>query len=74
MRALVVALSAVALSACGSITLTDVRPCVGALVASPAVVDAKSALAAASATPACSTLTADLIHAALTQALAAKGR
>lgn len=74
MRALVVALSTVVLSACGSVTLTDVRPCVGALVASPAVVDAKSALATVAVTPACSALTADLIQSAVTQALAARGR
>lgn len=74
MRALVVALTTVALSACGSVTLSDVRPCVGALVASPAVIDAKSALAVVAITPECSALTADLIQSVVTQALAARSR
>ena len=73
MRTLALACAAVALSACGTVSLTDARPCLGALIASSAT-DINTALAVARVTPACTILTAELLQVAISQALAARGR
>jgi hypothetical protein len=64
---------ALAATACSPLQVADSRTCLGALIASPAA-DVKSLLATAQLTPACYALAADVLQAALTQALAAKGR